>query len=224
MIEFPVQKSETVKTLVELQAECASLAIRVEADGRASKQPFVTALRDHFWYKDHPGRPLPAQVTPMLLSDWTDLTHDQAQEIERDNHSWIVQAKRDGVRGLLHIEESRVRITSRCVSEVTYRLSERQDNLPHLATGLSKLTGAILDGELVCPTATLDTGSCTTAHPLQAVVAILATDPENARHVQERHQARLISLFRCPQTPRSGHDRTPPLQTGESPSAGHRSG
>ena len=43
--------------------------------------------------------------------------------------------------------------------------------------------------ELVCPRAVLDTGATTTAHPLQAAMAVLATSPVAARRLQERHNA-----------------------------------
>jgi ATP-dependent DNA ligase len=180
-----------VKTLAELQAECAALGIEVGVEGRAAKEPFIAALRAYHWHKDHPGQPLPAQVMPILLSDWADLTPDQAQEIEQDNHAWIVQPKLDGVRALLHVEEAGIRITSRYISETTFRLSEFQGNLPHLSQSFSGLVGTILDGELVCPVAAIDTGGTITATALQAAVAVLSTTPENARHVQERHGAQL---------------------------------
>ncbi len=178
-----------MKNLANLQAECAALGIQVEAKGRASKEPYIAALRNFHWRKDHPHEPLPAQVMPMLLGSWEDLDEAEAEVIENDHHAWIVQPKMDGVRALLHVEENRVRITSRSVSEVTYRLSKLQDNLPHLCTGLSNLTGTILDGELVCPVSNLDTGSTITGTSLQATMAILATSPENSRRVQEAQDA-----------------------------------
>jgi ATP-dependent DNA ligase len=77
----------------------------------------------------------------MLLGDWADLDPEEARRIEHDEPGWVVQPKFDGVRALLYVEGNLVRITSRCVSEVTYRLGEFQDNLPHLTTGLSGLDG-----------------------------------------------------------------------------------
>jgi ATP-dependent DNA ligase len=115
----------------------------------------------------------------------------EAAAIEQDQHAWCVQEKKDGVRALLHVEPNGIRLTGRSVSEVTYRLSEFQANVPHLATGFDQLVGTVLDGELVCPTTEIDTGETLTAHPLQAAVAILATSPENARLIQDRHQAHL---------------------------------
>ncbi len=174
-----------VKNLAELQAECAAQGIKVETGGRASKEPYITALRDHDWRIKHPDEPLPAQIMPMLLGSWEDLDEDEAQEIDADLHAWLVQPKLDGVRALLHIEENRVRVTGRTISEVNYRHSEFQNNLRHLTDGWSALKGTILDGELVCPVANLDTGGTIAKTSLQATTAILATSPENARRIQD---------------------------------------
>lgn len=178
-----------MKTLAELQTECASLGIGVAATGRASKEPYLAALRDHYWRKDHPGEPLPAQILPMLLGSWEDLDEGAAQKIEADLHRWVVQPKLDGVRALLHVEGDRVRITGRTVSEVNFRLSEFQENLPHLATGWSELDGTVLDGELVCPVTGLDTGRTTAESSLHATTAILATSPDHARRLQDDQSA-----------------------------------
>ncbi|HWG41294.1 MAG TPA: hypothetical protein VN688_00805 [Gemmataceae bacterium] len=180
-----------MKNLAELQAECAALGITVETNGRASKQAYLDALRDYHWRKDHPDEPLPLQIQPMLLASWEDLDEDEARQIEEDCHAWVAQEKFDGVRVLIHVEDGRVRITGRTISEVSYRLTEHQENLPHLTTGLSTLTGTILDGELICPVSCVDTGSTVTATSLQATVAVLATTPANARQIQEHHDAQL---------------------------------
>jgi ATP-dependent DNA ligase len=180
-----------MKTLAELKADCAALGLTVAENGRrASKEPYLAALRDHHWRRDHPGEPLPTQISPMLLGDWGDLDPEEARRIEHEP-GWVVQPKFDGVRALLHIEGNRVRITSRCVSGVTYRVGEFQDNLPHLTTGLSALDGTILDGELVFPGSSLDTGRTVARHPLQAATAILSTSPEQARQFQSRPEHRL---------------------------------
>lgn len=178
-----------MKNLAELQAECAVLGIQVQTKGRASKEPYVAALRDCHWRKDHPDEPLPAQVMPMLLGSWEDLDDSQVEAIEQDHHAWVIQPKMDGVRALVHIEDGGVRITSRTVSEVTYRLSEFQENLPHLVEDVSSLNGTILDGELVCPVSCLDTGSTVTGNSLQATMAVLAAAPEKARRFQEGQHA-----------------------------------
>ena len=181
-----------MKTLAELKSACVALGLTVaENRGRASKEPYLHALRDHHWRQDHPDQSLPAQISPMLLGDWDDLNPAEARRIERDEPGWIVQPKLDGVRALLQVEGDRVRITSRCISEVTYRLGEFQDNLPHLKTGFSDLDGTILDGELVFPSTTLDTGQTIARHPLQAAMAIVSTSPDQARKLQSQPENRV---------------------------------
>ena len=64
-----------------------------------------------------------------------------------------IQEKKDGVRALLHAERHGIRVTGRSRSETSFRLSEYQENLPHLAGGLETLAGTTFDGELVCPAA-----------------------------------------------------------------------
>jgi len=181
-----------MKTLAELQRKCTALGLTIpEGLGRESKAPYLAALRDHHWRQDHPGEPLPPQIHPMLLGNWADLDPEEAQLIEADGPGWIVQPKFDGVRAQLHVGGPRVRITSRCVSEVTYRPGEFQDNLPHLTTGFSGLDGTILDGELVFPGSSLDTGRTVACHPLQAATAILSTSPEQALRLQSLTEHRL---------------------------------
>lgn len=185
-----------MKNLAELQAECISLGLSVPLHGRASKEPFITALQRHHWEREHPGRALPRQIMPMLLEDWDDLDERQSQELEEDHHAWIVQQKHDGVRALVHVHRDGIRITGRCISEVSYRLTEHQDNLPHLLKGWEGLEGTILDGELVCPVTQVNTGSTTTTSPLQAAVAVLAASPEKADHIQRTNEAHLaIRVF-----------------------------
>ena len=179
------------RTLAELQALCDRLGIAVPPQTRAAKEPYLHALRNHFWDREHHGCPLPEQIEPMLLGDWNDLTDAEAAAIEPDNSGWCLQEKHDGVRCLLHITDTGVRLTGRTVSEVNFRLGEFQSNLPHLIVGFDDLIGTVLDGELVCPVAAIDTGDTTTTHALQAAVAILATSPENASAIQERHQCHL---------------------------------
>lgn len=152
-----------MKSLAALQALCLDLAITVKPTTRPSKEPYVEALRQYFWQQDHPGVPLSEQIEPMLLADWRDLNEAEATAIEAKDSGWCIQEKKDGVRALLHVTKDGIRITGRTFSEVNFRLSEFQDNLPHLADGLEALVGTILDGELVCPADVVDTGDTITA-------------------------------------------------------------
>ena len=56
-----------MKNLKDLQAQCMSLGISVDAKGRASKEPYVAALRNYHWQCEHPSELLPEQIEPMLL-------------------------------------------------------------------------------------------------------------------------------------------------------------
>jgi bifunctional non-homologous end joining protein LigD len=180
-----------LKNLAQLKAQCSALGLAVpEHRGRPSKEPYIAALRDHHWREQKSVQPIPPQIHPMLLGSWADLDPDEIQRVEH-GPGWVVQPKLDGVRALLHIEGDLVRITSRCVSEVTYRLGEFQDNLTHLTTGLSDLSGTILDGELVFPGGCLDTGNTIARHPLQAATAILSTSPAQSHRLQARSEHRL---------------------------------
>lgn len=179
------------KTLAELQALCDQHGLVVPPQRRPAKEPYLLALRDHLWAKEHPGVPLPEQIEPMLLEDWNDLDESDSAAIGRDDSGYCVQEKHDGVRALLHVTPDGVRITGRAVSEVTFRLSEFAANVPHLATGFDHLVGTVLDGELVCPKAAVDTGDAITTHPLQAAVALLATTPANAARIQGEQDCKL---------------------------------
>ncbi|MFL5342504.1 MAG: hypothetical protein ACJ8F7_20350, partial [Gemmataceae bacterium] len=77
-----------MKTLAELQAECAALSIAVTTGRRPSKEAYTAALRQHRWEREHPGEALPEQTLPMLLSDWQDLAPAEAEAIETDQHAW----------------------------------------------------------------------------------------------------------------------------------------
>lgn len=172
------------KTLADLQTLCNQLGLVVPPQRRPAKEPYLLALREHFWSVEYPGHSLPEQIEPMLLGDWNDLDDGEAASLDRDDSGWCVQEKHDGIRCLLHVEADGVRLTGRTVSEVTFRLAEFQANVPHLTTGFEALTGTVIDGELFCPVASIHTGDTVTTHALQAAVAILATSPENAKAIQ----------------------------------------
>jgi len=189
-------RNQRLKTLNELKAECEAAGIQVTVPGRASKEPYLAALQKYHWERECPGQPLPRQVLPMLLEDWSDLDERHANDLENDHHAWIVQQKHDGVRVLLHITKDGIRITGRNLSEVTYRLTEFQDNLLHLHSGWERLAGTILDGELVCPHANIDTRTTVTSSALQAAVAVLAASSDKAASIQRNNNAFLrLYLF-----------------------------
>lgn len=125
----------------------------------------------------------------MLLSSWDDLPTEMQAKIESNGSEWAVQPKLDGIRAILQVTEKGVVITSRNVSEVNYRLSEFQCNLPHLVKAFTRFRGLILDGELLCPIADLQTQKTVSGSHLQATQAILSTTPEQAQAWQDQQQA-----------------------------------
>ncbi len=57
-----------MKTLTRLKSECSARGLTLPEDrGRSSKEPYIAALRDHHWRRDHPVEPIPPQIAPMLL-------------------------------------------------------------------------------------------------------------------------------------------------------------
>lgn len=102
-----------MKSLSELQHECERYGLDVANAKRPSRSTYLVALRDHLWQRDHPGKPLPDQLMPMLLQDWGDLAPNDAESLSADHHLWCVQPKLDGVRVLLHVESGGVRLTAR---------------------------------------------------------------------------------------------------------------
>jgi ATP-dependent DNA ligase len=188
-ISDSLQEESALKTLAALMEECDALGIQAENEGCPSKEPYLAALREFHWRQVHPDEPLPAQIMPMLLADWNELERDEAQAIEQDQHCWAVQPKLGGVRALLHVGRGGIRVTTRNICETTYRLSEYQHHLAHLAESLQPMAGTILDGELVCPLGAIDTDNTKTQSALQATTAILATRPANARKIQAEQKA-----------------------------------
>ena len=189
-----------MRTLAALKDECRTLGLTVEMTGRQAKANCLEALRSHYWEADHPGKPLPEQIEPMLLKDWHSLDSDTQTTAEADDSDWMVQEKHDGVRVLVHIDRESVRITGRNISTTTYRLSEYAEHVPHLKKGLDRLYGTVLDAELICPLDAFDTGTVKTTSALQAVVAVLATSPDSAVHLQAANdspiQAHVFDVLR----------------------------
>src|SRR5262249_28459653 len=58
--------------------------------------------------------------------------------------------------------------------------------------GFDDLPDTVLDGELVCPKAEVDTGTTVTKSALQATTAILAADPAKAAGIQSTQNPELV--------------------------------
>ena len=62
-----------VKALSDLKTLCDELGLAVPPQTRPAKEPYIFALREALWAREHSNEPLPEQVGPMLLGDWADL-------------------------------------------------------------------------------------------------------------------------------------------------------
>ena len=181
------------RNLADLKRECAEHGLTVTPAGkRESKTDFEVALRNFLWTRDHGDEEMLVQIAPMLGRNIKDVDEATADAIWS---TFLVQPKINGCRGILHIFAKspngsipQSRMTSRRVSDQTYRLNENTGNVPHLRDYEygSDWDGTVLDGELVSPVNSIETESITTNGVLQSTVALLNCSPEKSARIQEK--------------------------------------
>lgn len=182
-----------MRNLADLKAECHSNGISVTRSGkREAKADYEKALAKFYWRRDHGDEPMPPQLHPMLARNLKDLPDDEA-EFMWQSPRFVAQLKVDGCRLLMFMGQMGNHFTSRRLSDKTYRYNENTAQVPHLANlTIPDLNGTILDGEVVCPKAMVNTGKTVTLNGLQATVAILALNPKDAVRVQQEQDCELI--------------------------------
>ena len=174
-----------VRNLAELKAECEKNGVSIPMG--AGKKEIENALRDFYWTKENPGEAMPEQVAPMLAEKFKDLETDQQMAVW-DSKFWVAQKKLDGCRLLMHILPDGNRFTTRGKSVRDFMYGEKTDNLPfHRDLKLPDLIGTILDGEILSPYAQVKTGSVVTTSALQAVAAVINSDPELGVKIQNEY-------------------------------------
>lgn len=196
------------RNLADLKAECIANGLAVVQSGkREAKSDYESALRKFYWEKEHPGLPLLNQHQPMLARNAKDLTEDEQSHMWRDNGSWVAQEKLDGCRCILQINPSvnpfrkatevRNELTSRRMSDQTYRLNELTDKLAFYRDFPfpPEWYGAVVDGEVIMPVAEVNTGDTTTKNVLQATAATLNSAPDKANDIQRRHGVMRFQAF-----------------------------
>lgn len=145
------------------------------------------------WASEHPQAGYPEEIAPMLAQDAKRPTEQEFNERFKEG-VWVAEHKYNGVRGILYITRSGIRIISRRRSDITHRYVEKQRNVPHLQLPqevLDAYDGTVLDGELRCPKDVVDTGKTVTVNRLQAAVAILNSAPEVGISIQDKQDCRL---------------------------------
>lgn len=182
-----------MRNLSELKSECIKNSIEVRRSGkREAKADYERALAQFYWKRDHGAEPMPPQLHPMLARNIKDLS-DGERDFVWESQQYIAQEKIDGCRLLMFFGTLSNHFTSRRLSDKTYRYNENTAQVPHLANlVMPELTGTVIDGEVICPKAVINTGKCVTMNGLQATVALLALNPKDAERVQRDQDCWLV--------------------------------
>lgn len=147
------------------------------------------------WAQSHPGEEFPDQFDPMLAKDSTKATKDWINENFKDT-DWILQEKINGMRSILSIDGSKVRMTSRSKSVSDFMFTPHQDNVLGFQNIKNPFKGkTVLDGELFSKRTRIDTGRTVSESPLQAVVALVHMNPKESLEVQEKYNGPLV--YKC---------------------------
>lgn len=182
----------------ELEREVRDLGLELPS-GKYSREDVMDILAEYHIVAQ--GLAPVRQVEPMLARDakeWTDLSQDDPFDTPAmsrfwNSPEWIAEEKLDGNRFKMHFLNSGNRFDSRRRSDATYIFSEKTGNFPHLVSMIMEnLEGTILDGEVMCPKAIVDTGSTVTATTTQSTSAIANSGPETSRMIQENNDAWVV--------------------------------
>lgn len=186
-------REDKMRNLADLKSECAKNNVIVVRSGkREAKADYEKALAKYFWKRDHDDEQMPPQLHPMLARNLKDLT-DAERDFMWSSARWVVQEKVDGCRLLMFLGEMGNHFTSRRLSDRTYRYAENTAQVPHLSSlVVPVLNGTVLDGEVISPKASIDTGKTVTLNGLQATVALLALNPADSARVQREQNCQLI--------------------------------
>lgn len=194
------------RNLADLKIECEANGLVVTMAGKKeAKSDYETALRDFYWNKTNPGKELPEQIEPMLARNAKDETEEFRVEAMADGGQWVAQEKINGCRCLLHILHGEAnRLTSRRLSDETYRFNELTDKMPHyrdLDLG-PDWHDTVIDGEVLAPVHVIDTRihdgkGQLTVDILQATAATMNCDPEKSIAIQNRYGKLVLHVFDC---------------------------
>lgn len=106
------------------------------------------------------------------------------------NPNLIAEPKFDGVRMKCHlIGSSKYRFDSRARSDIAYEYNEVTLNFPHFWRYQynERMADTILDGEVMMPIDTMDTGSVVTQGTLTTTMAVTGSGPNKAIPLQEKY-------------------------------------
>lgn len=197
------------RNLADLKLECEARGLVVTQTGkREAKSDYETALRDHYWNESNPGEEMPEQIHPMLARNVKDVEPELKEKMLVDGGQFVVQEKINGCRCLMKIRnpaKGRINhLTSRRLSDETYRFNELHDKMPHyrdLELG-DEWEDTIIDGEVLAPCHVIDTRIVDgkgqlTVDILQATAATMNCDPEKSVKIQANYGKLVLHVFDC---------------------------
>lgn len=197
------------RNLADLKIECEAHGIVVKQSGkREAKSDYEIALRDFYWSKTNTGKEMPEQIAPMLARNVKDVDPSLKEEMLADNGQYVIQEKINGCRCLMKIRnptKGRINhLTSRRLSDETYRYNELHDKMPHyrdLDLG-DEWEDTVIDGEVLAPCHVIDTRIVDgkgqlTVDILQATAATMNCDPEKSIKIQEQYGKLVLHVFDC---------------------------
>lgn len=147
------------------------------------------------WKLNNPNDPFPDQFRPMTAQD---ATGKDPTWVKKNVHkgNYFLQRKANGMRSVLSMDQQKIVMTSRSPSVKNYMLPRHDRHVlgfRNFRNPFSKKT--VIDGELMAPHAVMDTGKTITASPLQAVVALVHMDADEACKVQEKYGSLIYHAF-----------------------------
>lgn len=203
------------RTLAELEQECNLLEILDDVknygtENRVYKNDYVDALRRYFLQKKYNNQPpesmqmLVDHVESPMLAQRYQVLKDKEQKEIWESDDWYLEEKCDGVRMVItYLQDEGFNFFSRNISVEDYLPNSYKDNI-WLGDDIdyTKITDDfIVDSEIVslnphiC-TVMEDTG-VTTETQLQAVQALLSTDPEKTIPIQKEGLPLQFITFDC---------------------------
>ncbi len=200
------------KTLPELVEIAKELNLTVEPsgkNGRFMKEDYIIPIREHH-LRGMYGETIPDHLSmimsmksPMLAKRIDGLKQELQDEIWGSDH-WEFEEKLDGVRILLVKDNSGLYCYSRHNSDVDFLPLEFSNKIMYQeGFDLDKISDTfILDTEITSDLSNINTVvgkyGVSTESMLQAVTALISSDPARARLIQERENLRLrFNVFDC---------------------------
>lgn len=190
------------RNIADLKNECDGHGLTVAPAGKKmAKSDYETALRDFYWQRDHAGEVMADQISPMLARNAKDLSAAEQAQLLTDGSGFVAQVKINGCRAIMRFRNPSAgrinHLTSRRISDETYRYNELHDVMPHyrdLDLG-TEWEDTVIDGEVLMCRAVVNTEGVVTKNILQATAATLNCGVEKSLRIQAAHGKLVLHVF-----------------------------